>query len=157
MSKSNASDPLACALQLLSRRDRSEAELVGKLEGRGFPAAAIEATLIKCRDYGYLDDARYARERARTLLRSGQGVGHRVLRDLRRRGIDESTAQRALEEVSDEFSRDRILREQLQRRFPAFNFVDADEKQRRRVINFFQRRGFALAEIFHVLKDEAHK
>ena len=155
MSKSTASDPFAAAVRLLSRRDRSSAELTEKLQQFGFPAADIEAALDRCRDYGYLDDARYARERARSLLRSGRGVGPKVLFDLRQRGIDETTAEQALEAAAGELSSAQILREQLERRFPEFRYESADERQRRRVIGFFQRRGFALAEIFQVLKQES--
>ncbi len=152
-SKSSASDPFAAALRLLTRRDRSEAELREKLLQFGFSAAAVNDTLAKCREYAYLDDRRYALERARSLLRSGRGVGRKVLLDLRRRGIEESTAEQALENASSEFDSADLLRDQLQRRFPDFAYATADERQRRRVIGFFQRRGFTLGEIFAILKE----
>lgn len=151
-SNSNASDPFATALRLLTGRDRSEAELSEKLRQFGFSAAEISATLEKCRSYNYLNDQRYALERARTLIRTGRGVGRKVLLELRRRGIDEATACQALEEADNEFDTEQLLHEQLQRRFPQFDYQSADERQRRRVISFFQRRGFALGEIFAIIK-----
>lgn len=153
-SSSNASDPFATALRLLTGRDRSEAELSAKLRQLGFSALEIDTTIAKCRDYNYLNDQRYALERARALFRSGKGVGHKVLLDLRRRGIDEATAVQALEETSSEFETRQLLREQLQRRFPNFDYLAADDKLKRRVISYFQRRGFVLGEIFSVLKGE---
>lgn len=154
-SKSSASDPFAAALRILTGQDRSEAELRDKLKQFGFSAAAIDSAIEKCQEYNYLDDHRYALERARAMLRNGRGVGCKVLLELRRRGIDECLAQQALETASSEFETSAILQELLARRFPDFDFNTADERQRRRVISFFQRRGFALAEIFHVLKEEA--
>ena len=153
-SNSNASDPFATALRLLTGRDRSEAELSIKLRQLGFSAAEIEIAITKCRDYNYLNDQRYALERARALFRSGRGVGRKVQLDLRRRGIDEATASQALEEACCEFETTQILREQLQRRFPTFDYLTADDKLKRRVVSHFQRRGFALGEIFSVLKEE---
>lgn len=151
-SNSNASDPFAAALRLLTGRDRSEAELSAKLRQLGFSTMEIESALEKCRDYKYVDDQRYALERARALLRTGRGVGPKVLLDLRRRGIDEATATLALETATSEIETTKLLQEQLQRRFPEFNYQSADQRQRRRVISFFQRRGFPLSEIFQVIK-----
>ncbi len=151
-SKSTGSDPFAAALRVLTRCDRSEAELRSKLGQFGFSASAIDSAVEKCFEYNYLDDRRYALERARALLRSGRGVGRKVLLELRRRGIDEVTANQALEEASSEFETTQLLRDQLQRRFPDFDYQSADERQRRRVISFFQRRGFALGDIFQILK-----
>jgi regulatory protein len=153
-SKSSASDPLAVALRLLTRRDRSEAELFLKLQQFGFSAAVIELTLARCREYRYLDDQRYALERARALLRSGRGVGRKILLDLRRRGISQELAEQAVDLAENEFSSDQVLADLLERRFPGFNYAAADERQRRRVVGFFQRRGFALELIFRVTKGE---
>jgi regulatory protein len=153
-SNSNASDPFAAALRLLTGRDRSEAELSAKLRQLGFSASEIETAIEKCREYNYLDDQRYARERAKSLLRNGKGVGRKVLLDLRRKGIDEVTAVQALEAANEEFASDQLLRDQLQRRFPEFDYQTAEERQRRRVISFLQRRGFTLGEIFSVIKHQ---
>ena len=153
-SKSTASDPFAAALRILTRQDRSETELRSKLKQYGFSVAAIDTAVEKCHDYNYLNDQKYALERARMMVRSGRGVGPRVLLELRRRGIDEALVQQALETVASEFETDQLLREQLERRFPDFDFNTADDRQRRRVISFFQRRGFALGELFRILKED---
>lgn len=152
-SKSTASDPFAAALRLLTRRDRSEAELRDKLKQFGFSAAAIESAIEKCRGYNYLDEQRYALERARAMLRSGRGVGRKVLIDLRRRGIQEAIASQALAEASREFEPTQLLRDQLERRFPDFDYRQADDKLKHRIINYFQRRGYHLEQIYSVLKD----
>ncbi|SHJ73607.1 regulatory protein [Malonomonas rubra DSM 5091] len=151
-SNSKDSDIFATALRLLTGRDRSEAELTAKLKQLGFSASAIDGCLEKCREYNYLNDERYATERARALMRSGKGVGRKVLLDLRRRGIDDATAEQALEKIGQEFETDQLLRQQLERKFPGFDYQAANEKQRRRVVSYFQRRGFGLGEIFQVIK-----
>ncbi len=152
-SNSNAADPFAAALRLLTGRDRSTAELSEKLKQSGFSAAAIATALEKCREYNYLDDRRYALERCRTMLRNGRGVGNKILHELRRRGIDAATAAAALETAAAEIDTDQLLREQLQLRFPDFRYATADSKQRRRLVSFFQRRGFSLGQIFNILQE----
>ena len=160
-SKSNVSNEtqqatksFAAALRLLTRRDRSETELRQKLQQFGFSLSAIDAAVVKCQEYNYLDDNRYAIERARALLRTGRGVGRKIRLDLHRRGVSEAIVEQALETVEKEFPAAQILREQLSRRFPSFNYFTADNREKRRVIGFFQRRGFSLEQIFTILKEE---
>lgn len=152
-SKSNASDPFASALRLLSGRDLSEAELRRKLARFGFSPSDIDTAVSKCHEYNYLDDRRYALMRARSLARSGKGVGRKIILDLKQRGIDEATAQNALEEISAETPPEQVMRDLLERRFASFDFHQASERERRRVIGYLQRRGFSLDLIFSVLRE----
>ncbi|MEA3545294.1 MAG: regulatory protein RecX [Thermodesulfobacteriota bacterium] len=149
----SAAKSFAAALRLLTRRDRSETELRQKLEQFGFSLFTIDAAIEKCRKYNYLDDNRYATERARSMMRTGRGVGRKIALDLRRRGVDDTIIQQALETAGDEFPAADLLREQLNRRFSTFCYATADNRERRRVIGFFQRRGFSLEQIFTIFKE----
>lgn len=152
-SKSTGSDPRAAALRLLTGRDRTEAELQKKLLQLGFSAEQVEDARDYCREYGYLNDQRYALERSRMLMRTGRGIGSKILFDLRNRGIAEATAQAALEQISEEFDAHQLLQEQLERRFPGFDYQQADDKLKRRVVSYFQRKGYRLEQIFAVLHE----
>lgn len=145
---SSASDPFSLALRLLERCDRSESQLREKLKQRGFTSSAITAAVERCYEYRYLDDHRYALGRARTLMRNGKGVGERILADLRQRGIADDLARAALDEVSHEFSLEGLFIQELSRRFPDFCYASATARERRRLISYFQRRGFPLSDIF---------
>jgi len=138
-------------LRLLSIRDRSGAELESSLRKRGFAEGDIVDALARCRELGYLDDARFASSRAASLLRSGRAAGRKTLSDLLVKGIDETLARRALEEAEREFPPEEVLADLLQRRFPEFDFRTSDDRQKRRVIGFFQRRGFPSDTIFKVI------
>ena len=142
------------ALRILTRRDQSEAELRRKLKKLDFSLSSIETAIEKCRGYNYIDDNRYATERARILMRTGRGVGRKILLDLRQRGIDDTVAHKALETVEKEYSSKELLQSQLNRRFPTFCYATADNRERRRIISFFQRRGFSLEQIFSTLNDD---
>ncbi len=142
-----ASDPFEAALRLLSARDRSTHELRSRLLRKGCTESAVEAAIGRCRELGYLDDRRFARERARTLLRSGRAVGFRLKAELQRHGISEDLALHICEELGEEICESDLLAELAQRRFPGFDMLQADAREKRRVIHFFLRRGFSTAQI----------
>ena len=143
----SATSPWNAALALLARRDRSEGELAARLRRKGFTEEEIAATLERCREYGYLDDARFARQRARSLVSNGRAVGGRLRAELKQQGIDEELARQAAEEVENDIDSDQLLAELLERRFPGFSYAEADDRRRRRVIHYFLRRGFSLDRI----------
>jgi regulatory protein len=152
-SNSSASDLFARALRILGRRDHSEAELRQKLERFGFSAAVVDEVITRCYSYNYLNDERYAQTKSREMLRNGRGVGPRILLELRRRGITENLAQDALQTASEEIPPKEVFLQQLERRFSEFNYASADDRERRRVVSYFQRRGFDLGTIFSLLKE----
>ncbi len=149
-----ASEAYGTALRLLAHHGRSEAELKEKLHRKGFAEKDTEKALQRCRELGYLDDVRFAAERARYLLRYGKAVGSRVLMDLKGRGIAEETALTAVMEAEDEFNPEEVLKDLAAKRFPHFRYDGADPKEKRRVIQFFQRRGFPLDMIFAYFRDQ---
>jgi len=153
-SKSSGSDPVAATLRLLSGRDMSEAELRRRLARFGFSSSEIDGAISKCHEYNYLDDARYALQRARDLAKRGNGVGRKILLDLKQRGIDEATASAAVEKITAEAPPEQVLRELVERRFPDFDFNTASEREQRRVVSFLQRRGFPLELIFANLRTD---
>jgi len=142
---------MAAALRILSRRARSEQELRQALERKGFIPEQIEPVLARCRELGYLDDAAFALERARGLMRSGRGTGPRVIATLQRQGVDKAQAETALEAARGDYPEADLLRCLLERRFPDFEMQTAGEAERRKLINFFLRRGFALSLILDTL------
>lgn len=150
----SASDPWPLALRLLARQGRSVVELERKLGERGYSAAQIAPVIERCRALGYLDDARFARERAAALLRSGRAVGRRLLLDLQRRGIDAETASSALVAAGRESDPAVVLRTLLARRYPGFDFAAASPAEKRRVTDFFLRRGFPLPLVLSILSEE---
>ncbi len=76
-----------------THRDYSQVELRQRLVDKGFDRARIDDALQRCLDLGYLDDARYALNRATSLMNQGRAVGPRILLDLRQRGISEEIAK----------------------------------------------------------------
>ncbi|PLX89071.1 MAG: recombinase RecX [Desulfuromonas sp.] len=152
-SPSTGSDPRVEALKILTGRDHSVHQLKQKLQRRGFDEEQIGDACDYCERCGYLNDRRYALERARMLMRTGRGVGTKVLVDLRRHGIDGELAEIALGQANEEIDSRKLLGEQIERRFPNHAEHRNDVKLKRRIVGYFQRRGHRLDDIFDVLKN----
>jgi regulatory protein len=151
--KTGRGSPWATALRILTRSDHSQAELRKRLANQGYDAEPIEATLQRCLALGYLDDERYAMTRAVSLMNRGRAVGHRVLADLRQRGVSEELAEQALAAAREACDEDALLADLLTRRFPEFNYDTAAAGEKRRVVNFLQRRGFETGRILdHLMR-----
>jgi regulatory protein len=153
----SASDPFNVALRLLARYERSSADLRERLRRRGFAEEEIGAALQRCRELGYLDDARYARLRARSLLAGGRAVGARLRQDLLRHGIGAEEVEAAIAEAGGDGADGAQLTALLERRYPEFSWAAADDRQRRRVTGFFLRRGFPLSLVLRILKQDRER
>ncbi len=130
----------------LSRRDHSEKELYEKL-CRKYPPAAAEAAIEKAKDLGLLDDERFAANYALELYEKKHFASHRILLELRRKGIDREIAENAVEGL-DKAGETRII-ELLRGKYRA---AFSDEKSRRRAVNALLRMGYAYTEISAALE-----
>jgi len=83
------------AVRALARRDHSAASLRTKLDRAGLSESAKSAALDVLERAGYVDDARFACDRAAALADRGYGDAW-IRADLERQGIDRETADSAL-------------------------------------------------------------
>ncbi|MCP0914268.1 MULTISPECIES: recombination regulator RecX [Legionella] len=65
--------PFSHAIRLLAKREYGAHELEFKLAQKGYDAAQIEATLVKCQHLGLQSDERYAASVCRTRIAQGYG------------------------------------------------------------------------------------
>ena len=89
--------PLDIAAKVLARGPRTEAELAARLERIGYSAAKVTATVARCRELRYVDDAAVAMDRARTLRARGAG-SLRIATELEARGVPDVLVSAALDE-----------------------------------------------------------
>src|SRR6266516_282083 len=87
------------AVKSLGARACSTGELRRKLIQKAERAADVDDTISKLRDYGYLNDRRFAESYAGFRLEN-QGLGKsRVLRDLRQRKVSAGLAEGAVDNI----------------------------------------------------------
>jgi regulatory protein len=123
--KLDADALLQYALAALGRRALSAGELRDKLARRAQSPTDIPAILDRLKEYGYLDDGRFAESFA-NWRRDNQGFGRqRVLRDLRQRRVSPGLAEKAVEEAFASTDELAMIEDFLKRKFrgkalPAF-------------------------------------
>jgi regulatory protein len=147
--------PLAQALQkayrLQALRAHSEKELGAKLHAGGFTEPVIAAVLARCREMGYLDDGRYARQRARLLAVERLAGNRRILLDLRARGIPEELSREAIAEARREIGEEEAVERLIERKTRGIALARIDERDRGRLARSLMGKGFSTGLILRKL------
>lgn len=133
------------AVNLLSRRDHSERELMTKLTQKGYTDGAEEA-IAKLRDSGYVSDERFARLYVRELQTFKKYGKRRIEQELFRKGIDREIISEVLEETDFDESE---LVSLIERKYGRYL---GDEKGIAKTVNGLLRMGYSYGEIRDALK-----
>lgn len=112
----NAAELQHYAIQALARRARSVAELRRLLDRRATDPADISPVLDKLKEYGFLDDERFAQAYASWRLENNRLGKRRVERDLRAHLVAPKLAKKAVETVYDEVDEGALVRQHIARR-----------------------------------------
>ena len=125
------------ALNIITYKDRTVAELKKKLTEKGYGLSEIEDVIAKLAEYNYVDDQRYAIHFAKG---RSESRGARVIRmELKNKGVSDSLISLAMEELDVDESE--TVEKLLRRRYG--NEDLRDEKTRNRAYGFLMRRGFS--------------
>jgi len=133
---------LQVAYRFLNRRERTIAEMRARLEREAdIPDAEAEAAIAELLDYGYLDDARYARVFAEDRRNLDQWGVERITRSLRERGVDRDLISAALEALTDAAEQTELERATavLEQRFPS---GPAEPRDREKAFGILIRKGY---------------
>lgn len=139
----NADEPdraTNAALNLLAHRGRSERELRQRLRQKGFTQAAIDETIRRVVDWGYLNDERFAaswvEQRSSSKPRSRRALAH----ELREKGVDRELITHAIDEADiDEAADAKRLAADKWRKERAQPL----DKRRQRTAGYLARRGYS--------------
>ena len=125
------------ALNLLGYRARSEAEIRDRLTRFGYVEGTIEGVVLRLQELGYLDDAEFARMKAREKAR--RYGPRRVSVELRNSGVGEALAREVVEEEFAGRSEVGEARSAAARRYNG----RGSDAEARRVYGFLVRRGYS--------------
>ena len=104
------------AVKLLAAKPRSVAELRERLLERSSNKAIVETVIARLREYGYLDDERYALGYASAKVRQ-QPIGRRRLQQsLQLKKVDRAVADEALDQVFAETSEEELIDRAIEKR-----------------------------------------
>nr|MBL8410807.1 recombination regulator RecX [Dechloromonas sp.] len=134
------------ALQLLTRRDHSRAELRSKLAAYAEGEEELEAVLDSLQQQRLLSDHRFASQRV--VARAGRYGNARLKQELRQCGVSDDDIAAALPEGGDEAARCQSV---WQRKFGE---LPKSAEERAKQMRFLQYRGFSGEAIRRVMRGE---
>ncbi|MDD6328649.1 MAG: regulatory protein RecX [Eubacteriales bacterium] len=143
--KENKQNAFDKATDYLSYCDRTEKEVRAKLIQNDYSEAEILSALNKLKEYGYVDDARYAKH-YQSLKMNKLGV-KRIKMELIQKGVDNTVIEQVIN--SNPIDEVTTIIHILERRFS--NACFEDEKEQRRIYAYFVRRGFQFETIKHAV------
>jgi len=90
------------AVRLLAAKRLTRLQLVKKLRDRGFASDGVRDAVAECERRGYLDDRTFAQLYVKSVLERKPVGPLKLLRELVRQGVDQTTARAVLAEVDDD-------------------------------------------------------
>lgn len=130
------------ALNWLSRRDYSEAQLSQRLSRQGGEAADIEKVIAWCKTENYLDQQRFISMLVRSRVNKGYGLSY-IVQECRQQNISrEQVLQCAIELEIDWFA---VAQQLYQKKYGQSTVTEYKDKFKR--MAYMQRRGFSNEQI----------
>jgi regulatory protein len=138
-------------LQLLARRELSEAQIRQRLARRGHAPDEIDAAIARLLEERALDDRRVAAAIAHTETRV-RGRGRlRVKRQIEAAGISTSLAQDAVDAVFGDIDSDALLAAALDRRLRGRDAIE-DDREFQRLYRYLIAQGFDADRVIALLR-----
>ena len=146
--------------RLLAVRQLSEKEFRTKLQGKGFGSSVVESVVARFRDLGYLDDAAFARQRARSLAENRLWGNRRIEASLLGKGLSRELIGEALTLAREEITEREAITQLLHNKGRGQGAVPEDSREKRRLIQSLMGKGFPPGLIFEILsisgEEEVH-
>lgn len=141
------------ALNILERRDYTQAELQNKLKDKGFTSETIAAVVERLKDYGLINDRRFAEQylRYHYLEKSKRVLSMKLLQKGIHPEIFESVYEELKEELDGEPEQEALRQavkaalRKAERKGCLVNELSGDE--RNRIVASLYRKGFSVAKI----------
>lgn len=129
--------------KLLAAKQRSVEELRERLlEGRGATQTIVTEVIERLREYGYLDDARYAHSYAQLRVQQRPIGRQRLERDLRMKQIDKTTVNAALDSVFAEKPEAELIDRAIEKRIRLRGWPQT-RAEAKKLFDHLLRQGFA--------------
>jgi regulatory protein len=141
------------ATKALGRQMRSEADLRRLMKARVDPGergdAVIATVVARLREYGYLDDVRFAETYARLRQENEKFGQRRVQQDLQQKGVNRELIAETLEARYGQTNEEALARQHLERKRTR---KPENEKETARVMRRLVTAGFSTDVIYKILR-----
>ncbi len=152
--KLNAGELREYAMKVLSGRALTVAEIKEKLRRRAAEPEDIEPILAQLKEYGALNDRRYAEHFSTTRAASGAYGSQRVLSELAKRKVAPKIAQKAVREAYQDTDETALVTAWLERKYRNQDLGELlqDPKKLASAYRRLRQAGFASGPSIRVLK-----
>jgi len=148
------------AYRLLAARQLSEKEFLTRLRGKGFGGSVVETVAARFKELGYLNDASYARQWARTLAVNRLWGNRRIEMNLKKKGLSRELTQEAIALAREEITEREAVVKLLGHKGKGQRIALKDNKEKRRLVQSLMGKGFPPGLIFEILsisgEEEVH-
>lgn len=145
--ESELRDAKSYTLRILTGQDYTARQITDKLTRRHDPQIAAEV-VARMEELGLINDESYAERCARDLVNIKKFSTRRVAQELHRRGISAEAIEAALEQFSQEDSRERIAQVLLLR----YETYAQDDRVKSRAVGGLSRLGYRYEDIAYVMR-----
>ncbi len=139
------------AFRLLKIRQRSERELIDRLQRKKIPQETIDRTLQYLRNYQFVGDREFTKWWVRSRLNKPFGL-KRIREELKDKGIAEELIRSELSCIQPELDESQMIGHLLAKRLNRYRGLDPI-KRKRRIFEFLCRRGFSLEAVEQAIKN----
>lgn len=142
------------ALKSLSSRAQSTGQLRAKLREKAESPEEIDPLLARLKDYGYLDDRKFAESFASGRLENAGFGRTRVLQDLRGRRVAPGLAESTVQRVYADKDEDLLIENYIRRKYRNVerDGLFREDKDLASAYGRLRRAGFSSANVARVLK-----
>ena len=150
----DAAGLLNYAVRALSARALTQGELRSRLQARAEAAGDVEGVIARLKQYGYLDDRRFAETYSR-LRKENEGFGkYRVLRDLKGRRVAPALAEKIVAESYRDADEAALIEQFLKRklRYSSARPKLDDPRRLASLYRMLLRAGFTSGKILEALR-----
>jgi regulatory protein len=139
------------AVRALMRRAHSVHEMKQKLERRSDNKLLVQLVMVRLKENGQIDDARYAQQFARQRTEGRKQGKFRVARDLRARGVPDQHIEAALKESAEQNDEGTMVRARIERKLLSYR-GEIDERKTASIYSSLLRAGFSADVVRRELK-----
>jgi len=140
---------LLAAKRYIRYKQRTEAEVVKKLEQLKFPSEIITTIMIELRDKRYVDDKEFASQWIEVRGESKPRGKSLFQFELRKKGISADIFEAAIENIPDEYEMATRLGKKYLKRFSSIN----DNEFRKKLAGILSRRAFQYSVVKETLDE----
>lgn len=129
-------------LYLIADYDRSEQNIRQKISMAGYRGSFVDDAIDSLKEYGYIDDLRFARYYAESMRDTKGRSAFAISRSLYEKGISRDVIDTVMGELDiDEEAQ--ILKALSSKGYNEDNIRQIDDKERHKLISFLMRKGFS--------------